>query len=103
MHLVKVKNQVQFANISEVSIQDFNKEMDQLENAQLIVIHIHLELPRSEAKRNFNRYYNSSMGRDCPRPGKHHRFMISKFQLTSKERNPRQLMDLDLLAKVRKK
>ena len=65
------ENQVQFANISEVSIQDFNKEMDQLENAQLIVIHIHLELPRSEAKRNFNRYYNSSMGRDCPRPGKH--------------------------------
>ena len=52
MHLVKVKNQVQFANISKVPIQDFNKEMDQLENAQLIVIHIHLELPRSEAKQN---------------------------------------------------
>lgn len=40
--LVKVKDQIQFANISKVSIQDFNKEMDQLKNAQLVVIHVHL-------------------------------------------------------------
>lgn len=37
-----MKDQIQFADISKVSIQDFNKEMDQLKNAQLVVIHVHL-------------------------------------------------------------
>eukprot|EP00429_Kryptoperidinium_foliaceum_P079020 CAMPEP_0176223902 /NCGR_PEP_ID=MMETSP0121_2-20121125/20982_1 /TAXON_ID=160619 /ORGANISM="Kryptoperidinium foliaceum, Strain CCMP 1326" /LENGTH=214 /DNA_ID=CAMNT_0017563147 /DNA_START=30 /DNA_END=671 /DNA_ORIENTATION=+ len=43
VHLVKVEDEVQFAHISEVAVEDLHEQVDQLQGAQLVVVDVHAE------------------------------------------------------------